>query len=166
MAILRSILPALPAFSLLFGCHAVADAPSLAPRPAERQPVLDPAQASEPDSTLDPALRERLAAILSAGEEANDVFERARAEADAAVTKAQGRPEGDDSWVAAQQALSALEAARAPMQAQVAALAELRVNPDYAARANRDAIDVADQRIGVLNDAQSTAFQALAQRLR
>jgi hypothetical protein len=166
MPILRPFLLLVPAFGLLSGCQAVADAPSLAPRPAERQPILDPAPASEPDSTLDPALRQRLAAILSASEEANVTFERARSDAETAVGKAEGRPEGDDAWVTAQQALSGLEAARAPMQAQVTALAELRGNPDYAARANRDAIDVAESRVSLLDDAQSASLQALAQRLR
>jgi hypothetical protein len=162
----RQFLLLSPVLALLCGCQAAIDAPSLAPRPTERQPILEPAPASEGDSTLDPALGQRLAAILSAAEEGDAVFARARTDAETAVRRAEGQAEGSDSWVAAQQALSALEAARAPVQAQLTALEDVRQDPAYAALANRDAIEVAGTRIAAIADAQAATLQALAARLR
>jgi hypothetical protein len=165
MSVRAPIALILPLLASLGACQARIDAPSLAPRPAERQPILDPAPASEPDTPLDPALAGRLSAILAAAEQGQVAFDRARQAADSAVTRARGAAEGSEAWIAAQQAVSALEAARAPVQAQVTAVAELRADPANAAQANRDAIDVAASRIATIDDAQAAAIQALGARL-
>jgi hypothetical protein len=166
MRFIGPILLFLPALTALSACHGGIDAPSLAPRPVEQQPILDPSPPIEPDSTLDSALSGRLTAILTAADQGNATFDRARRDAEVAVGRATGGAEGSDDWVEAQQALSALDAARAPVQDQMTALEELRADLANAARANRDAIDVAASRIGAIDDAQAQAYQALATRLR
>jgi len=106
-----------PAFALslllLGGCASVTDAPSLARRPAEaidpRLPIVDPSAALPADPALAAALR-RIA---------DPAFAQGRA-VDAAIASADrlagaaGAP-GSESWIAAQQALSAAVAAQAPV---------------------------------------------------
>lgn len=102
-----------PALLLLAGCASVTDAPSLAPRPAElidpRLPVVDGSLALPADPALAAALR-RVAA---------PAFAQART-VDAAIARAQSLaasagPSGNESWIAAQQALSGAIAAQEPV---------------------------------------------------
>ena len=105
--------PALACSLLLAGCASVTDAPSLARRPAEaidpRLPIVDRSAALPADPALAAALR-RIA---------DPAFARAPA-VDAAIARAEalagsaGAP-GSESWISAQQALSAAVAAQAPV---------------------------------------------------
>ena len=111
---MRRFAPAI-AFPLLLlaGCASVTDAPSLARRPAEaidpRLPIVDRSAALAADPALATALR-RIA---------DPAFAQSRA-VDAAITRAEtlagtaGAP-GSESWISAQQALSAAIAAQAPV---------------------------------------------------
>ena len=148
------------------GCQGRIDAPSLAKRPVERQPLLDPAQASEPEAALDPALGKRLSAIVAEARQGETAFASAREAADAAIGKASGRGEGGEEWIAAQQAISALEAARGPIQAQLTAIEELRADPVNASAGNRAAVDAAAATVESIGTAQAGTVQALDGRLR
>ena len=97
----------------LAGCASIADAPSLARRPAEaidpRLPVVDRSAALPADPALAAALR-RIA---------DPAFVEARA-VDAAIARAlalasAAGPAGSESWISAQQALSAAIAAQEPV---------------------------------------------------
>ena len=87
-------------------------APSLAPRAAEaidpRVPVSNPVR-SEP---VDPALAAHLAALLDQVEAGDAAFRDSAAAAEK-LAAAAGAPQSE-SWIAAQQALSAAHAARGP----------------------------------------------------
>lgn len=110
---MRPFAPAIACSLLLAGCASVADAPSLARRPAEaidpRLPIPDRSAALPADPALAAALR-RIA---------DPAFARAPA-VDAAIGRADalagsaGAP-GSESWISAQQALSAAVAAQAPI---------------------------------------------------
>ncbi|MFN3946334.1 MAG: hypothetical protein ACK4K7_15560 [Allosphingosinicella sp.] len=105
---------------LAAGCVAPGPFPSLAPRAAERDgSVEDPVRAPVPVAG-DAALRARVAALLNEARSGEAAFDRAMAPAAAAAARAGGQ--GSESWIAAQQAVSVAEAARAPT---VTALAEL-----------------------------------------
>jgi hypothetical protein len=99
--------------SCLAGCAAPGNAPSLAPRPAEaidpRVPIPD--MVVSPDASLD-VLRqlELLVAQAQAGDES---FRPAADRAESLA--AQAGPAQSESWIVAQQALSAAIAARAPV---------------------------------------------------
>ena len=86
--------------------------PSLQPRAAEaidpRVPVVRPMN----DRPVDPALARRLAELVGQARSGDAAFRPAAAEAER-LADAAGR-EHDDSWVAAQEALSRAVAARAP----------------------------------------------------
>ena len=99
------ILPVL----LLAGCaHDGGDGPSLAPRAAERQGFEEPAVAPAA-SGADPALDARLTALGDRLDAAAKAFDANAANADKAAAAPGARTVGSDGWVAAQQALAALD---------------------------------------------------------
>ncbi len=108
------------ATALLPACAVEGDFPSLARRPAEANLSFEEPQRPAPQVADDPALARRLAELAGAAAEGERAFDAAFGPARAAI-EAVGAPESE-SWVAAQQALSRLEAARGPT---MRALAEL-----------------------------------------
>ncbi|WP_420142294.1 hypothetical protein [Sphingomonas sp.] len=128
-------------------------------------PILEPAPASEPASEANPALAARLTAIEARAAAARADFERARSAAAISVARAAGAGEGDEAWIDAQQTLSALEAARAPLQAQAAALDDLRNDPANAGPADREAIERASARIEAIASEQAKTLGELNARL-
>ena len=105
---------ALLSFAMLAACSAPAvNAPSLAPRAAEaidpRLPIAD-AVSTAPAT---PALVARLEVLVGQARAGDSDFQSAAAEAER-LTAAAGDPQSE-SWVVAQQALSAAVAARAPV---------------------------------------------------
>ena len=111
---MRRFAPAL-ALSLLLlgGCASVTDAPSLGRRPAEaidpRLPILDRSAALPADPALAAALRRIADPAFAQGRTVDAAIARAEALAGSA-----GAP-GSESWISAQQALSAAVAAQAPV---------------------------------------------------
>lgn len=163
---MRALLP-LFLLPLLAGCASTAPTPSLAPRPAE---AIDP-RLRVPDLSssvpADPALGQRLAELVSQAEAATGAFNEAAARAEQLAASA-GAPQSE-SWIAAQQALSAAIAERYPVTRAMGDLDTLT-----AARVReRGGISVADQRqiseasarIGAIDAAQATRLDALQQRL-
>ena len=113
----------LAAALFLAGCAAQGPFPSLAPRPAELEDMSVEPVRPEPVVADDPALAERIAALTGEARAGWRAFE---AEAGAAERAAAASgASGSDSWLAAQQALSRLEAARGRTMAARAALDEL-----------------------------------------
>jgi hypothetical protein len=105
----RAALPAALAGALLAGCVTEGPFPSLAPRPDERLAIEEPVREA-PAVADDPALQTRIAALLGEARQGDRAFD-----ADyGAAARAAGRaaPTGSDAWMAAQQALSRVEAAR------------------------------------------------------
>ena len=148
---MRSLLPPLVPLLLLAGCYGGrVDAPSLRPRPEERQPIALPDDAAEATGTVDPTLAPKLAAILQAAEDGHRRFEAERQASATSLTRARGQAEGSEAWIAAEQARSALAAARGPVSDAAAAIDALRVDPAFAAAADRAAIDTAAARVEAL----------------
>ena len=103
----------LPLASLLTiaACTAPAvDAPSLAPRAAEAIDPRLPIPESVPSGPPSPALAARLAALVDQARQGDSAFQAAAGEAER-LAAAAGDPQ-TESWVVAQQALSAAVAAR------------------------------------------------------
>lgn len=113
-----SIAAAIAAFAA--GCVAPGPFPSLAPREAERGISVEDPVRERPDVPEDPALAQRTAALLADARRGEAAFVAALGPAEATAGRAGAQ--GSESWIAAQQAVSAAEAARAPT---VTALAEL-----------------------------------------
>jgi hypothetical protein len=148
-------------------CSTVKDAPSLAPRPSEnidpRLPVAD-TSASVP---ADAALAAQLAALVQAAGGATARFEVAIARAEQLAGVA--GPRQSDSWVAAQQALSAAVAERYPVTralADIDALATARVvGGGQLSQADQQAVREAGAGVEAINARQAARVAAVQRRL-
>lgn len=154
---------------LIAGCAAPGpEAPSLAPRAAEaidpRVPVPEPVLASEPDAQL----VRRLDALVAQALAADAQFEAAAADARRLVAAA-GAPESE-SWVVAQQALSAAVAARGPVVGAVGEIDSIGAERIAAAggigAANFRAIKAAAARVAEIDEREARAVGAMQAALR
>ena len=114
----------LPVSLLLVACAtSQSPEPSLAPRAAE---AIDP-RVPIPDEIVtgpaDPALAARIAELLGEVRSGDAAFQAAAQNADALAAAA--GPAESESWIVAQEALSAVVAARAPVTKAIADLDEL-----------------------------------------
>jgi hypothetical protein len=162
---MRALLLALAV--LLSGCSTATNAPSLAPRPAERidprVPVPEPAISTIPS----PGLTQELASLVAQANAGDDAFaplvERARQLADAAGGKE------SESWILAQQALSAAVAARSPVAGAVADIDALGASKIQQlggiSAADLTAIDAAAARVGGIDQREAAAIAAIQAKL-
>lgn len=114
---------ALAAAMALSACAATpaGDAPSLAKRPVEgRFDVAPPAIEIAPPGPLPSDLAGRLARWQADGAQAQQAFAAERGTATALVAAAAGAPVASERWVVAQQSISRLVAARAPLTTALA----------------------------------------------
>ena len=140
----------------LAACSESGGYPSLAPRAVEQPGSGDtpPAVAALP---ADAALDAEVATLAAQAAKGEADFARVADESCAAIARGASAQEGSEPWIAAQQALSALEAARAPVLAAAAALDRLVIERGTAtgsavdltrladAQAQVSAIDAAEQ---------------------
>jgi len=113
---IRSRLPlALVAVLLPLGGCARDDGrfPSLAPRPGEARGFGEPEAPPPVPVTADPALDRQVAALAARLDAAAQGFDSAADRAEPLTAQARGAAEGSERWIAAQSALSELDAARA-----------------------------------------------------
>ena len=152
---------------LLSGCAGASNAPSLAPRAAE---AIDPRVAvPEPvlPTTPTPALAEKLDSLVAqavAGDQAfSPLIEHARDLAGSAGAKE------SESWVVAQQALSAAVGARLPVTSAVGdidALGAQRVQTlGGIGAADLKAIDSAAARVAEIDGREAAAIDTVQKRL-
>jgi hypothetical protein len=142
---------ALLAGALLGGCVTEGPFPSLAPRPDERLAIEEPVR-EPPVVADDPALPVRIAALLGEARQGDRAFD---ADYGAAARSAErAGPTGSDSWIAAQQALSRVEAARGRTTDAAAELHQLAL-----ARAGQ-AVSAADRQ--ALDDAVAEVDRLVA----
>jgi hypothetical protein len=152
--------PILPVF-LLGACVSQGPFPSLAPREGEQLAIEEPVREA-PTVANDSALRTRIEAVLGEAREGARRFDADFAPAERAAGRAGA--EGSDSWIAAQEAISRLEAARARTGNAAAELDQLsltRANLPTSA-ADQQALDEAIAEVARINVNQ----QARVDRLR
>jgi len=105
------------------GCMEAARPPSLAPRAIEKgeagAPVAAPVEASR---AIDPALLTRVTTLMASLRAGDADFTQAATSGASALAGGRGAATGTERWIAAQQVISALQAAR---QRSADALAEL-----------------------------------------
>ena len=143
-------------------------APSLAPRAAEgidpRVPVPEP----QLSTVVDAGLASQLSALIAQAE-AGDAQFRAAAPAARQAAASAGAP-GSESWVSAQQALSALVATRAPVTralADIDALGASRLERlGGIAAADIRAIQSASSRVAEIDRRQASLVDQLQAQLR
>jgi len=150
----------------LAGCGAPVVAPSLMPRAVEKQPIDMPlSEPVEAQTPADSALKLRIAAQIKAAEAGEAAFNDLRKEAEAAVAAAIGQPQGSESWIQAQEAITALESPRGIVRDAAAAIDGLRAEPGSASAGNRAAIDAASAEVQAMELRQREAVAALVAKL-
>ena len=143
------------------------DAPSLATRAGE---AIDPRLPINPDPSpgmLDPALAARLTHAVNEARAGVGTFNRLAAEAER-LTAAAGAVQSE-SWIVAQQALSAVVAQHGVTMraaADVDALAGTRIDANrWLVPADRAAIEAAAAEVAAINDPQTALIARLSARL-
>jgi hypothetical protein len=149
--------------ALLAACAPQGSFPSLLPRAVEQQqPAAEPV-AVEPDSPADPALAARLDDLLARARQGQQAFEAELGTATAAVRRSGAAH--SESWIEAQQALSRLEAARAPTMSALTELDALAVEQSRAngvRRADRAAVAAALDQLNSLANGQRDDISRLS----
>lgn len=157
----------LPAL-LICGCSSRGmHAPSLAPRAAETVDPRLPVERTLTSKPADSALRQKLAALIGQAQQGDVAFRAALGPAERAANAA-GAPRSE-GWIAAQEALSALEAARAPTAQAMSAVDALAGDRLHAAgdigASDQAAIADASASIRAIDDRQTARIRALNARL-
>jgi hypothetical protein len=181
MACLRKLLPILAASALLGACASQTGFTSLSPRAAEFErsgaplpPCLKPAQgpsaaaaaAEAPAPADDPALAARIAALAGQARQGQADFARLLPQARASARRAGAS--GSEGWIAAQQDISRLQAARAPTVdalAELDALSVARSADPATSAADRERVTAAADEVRVLAAAQQVELDSLGGRL-
>ena len=150
------------------GCAAPAGpAPSLAPRSAEAIDPRAPVAGSTVQRPADPALSARLAELVGLARQGETAFVTAAGEA-RRLAAAAGPPR-TESWVIAQQAVSAAVAARAPTTRALGDIdgiaAAALARQGGIAPADLAAIEAAAAQVGAIDRRQAQALDALQARL-
>ncbi|WP_411339553.1 hypothetical protein V6U71_17030 [Sphingopyxis sp. J-6] len=160
---------AMPASLSLVACAAAqqTQAPSLAKRPIEgRFDVAPPAIVIPPPGPLPSDLAGRLARWEADAASGQQAFAAERDATAALVAAAAGAPVASERWVVAQQAISRLTAARAPLSGALADIDRL-----YIERTVDEAVDglpdiyALRDRIAEMESAQDAILQALSAAL-
>ncbi len=152
---------------LLSGCATATNAPSLAPRAAEsidpRVPVPEPVLSTAPTAGLVEKLDALVAQAVAGDRAFSPLIERARQLAEAAGAKE------SESWVVAQQALSAAVGARLPVTSAVGdidALGAQRVQTvGGIGAADLEAIGSAAAKVAEIDEREAAAIDSVQKRL-
>ena len=142
--------------------------PSLAPRTAETIDPRVPVGGSGTQRPVDGTLAARLAELVGLARQGDSAFATAAGEAQR-LASAAGAPQSE-SWVVAQQAVSAAVAARGPTARALgdidALAASALVRRGAIAAADLAAIEAAAAEVGAIDRRQSQRIDALQARLR
>ena len=141
--------------------------PSLAPRVAEQIDPRVPVERPPNERPVDAGLAARLDALIASARAGEAGFEAAIANARRAAEGAGARE--SESWIVAQEALSAAVAARGPAAMAISEIdsigAELLVAQGGLAPADLAAIESAAETVGAISRAQAQAIAAVQARL-
>ena len=141
--------------------------PSLAPRAAEAIDPRVPVEPKGPPAPADEALAERLYSLVGQAQAGNAEFEAAIAQAERLAAGA-GAPQSE-SWVVAQQALSAAVAARAPVTRAMGEIDAAAANALAArgglAPADLRTVEAAAAAVGAIDRQQTARIDAISRRL-
>ena len=141
--------------------------PSLAPRAAEAIDPRVPIRAEPPAGTVDPALAARLVRLLGEARRGDQDFQAVANQAERLVGSA-GSP-ASENWIAAQQALSALVAARGPVAHALSAIDAIAAqdleSAGWIGPADLAAIEAASNEAGAIDGREAALVDSLQARL-
>ena len=152
----------------LAGCATpLPQGPSLAPRQAEAIDPRVPVPEDPISTAVDPALAARLSALVAQAVAGHDRFQEAAGLAQRAAAAAGSRQ--SESWIVAQQALSALVAARAPVTRALGDLDALSAGRIQQlggiAAGDLQAIQAATARVAEIDRSEAALIDQLQRRL-
>ena len=157
--------PALVALSA--GCAAPRDYPSLAPRAAEGIDPRLPVASQPSPGTVEPGVATTLARAVATARGGTAAFAQLAARAETLAGAAGARE--SESWVVAQQALSALSAQHGVTTSAAADIDAIAAERIAATRwlnpATRAAIEAAAGEVGAISERQSATIDRLSARL-
>jgi len=163
---MRFMLP-LALMALTAGCAAPRNYPSLVPRSAEAIDPRVPIAASPSPGMVDPRTAAALVEAVAAARSGTEAFNQLAREAEALAAAA--GPRQSESWIAAQQALSALGAQHGGTTnaaAEIDEIAAERIDQTrWLVPATRAAIEAAAAEVGAINDVQSATIARFSARL-
>lgn len=149
---------------LLAGCASEGVGPSLARRPIEDRDLSEPVRQVAPPAPADAALKAQIDGLVTRAQTGQRAFAALLPKVETAAASA--GTEGSESWVAAQQLLSALESERAP---STSALSELDTLIAMRLKDGNDAgqteLQAADRQIEALVQAQQSDIDRLRARI-
>jgi hypothetical protein len=152
---------------LLLACTGPVAPPSLLPRAAEKIDPRLPVERPMNDRPVDGALAGQLAALVTQAHAGDATFQAAAAEAER-LAAAAGAPQGE-SWVTAEQALSAAAAAREPTVRALGDIDDLGATRLQAngglAPNDLAAIQAAGAEVGAIDRRQAQALKSIQGRL-
>jgi hypothetical protein len=148
-------------------CAAPRDYPSLAPRTAEGIDPRVPIDATPSAGTLDVRTSAALSEAVSAARRGVAEFNRLARVAESLAASA--GPRQSESWIAAQQALSALGAQHGITTNAAASIDEIAAEgidqKRWLSPATQSAVEGAAAEVGAINDVQSALLDRLGNRL-
>lgn len=149
------LLPAIPA---------IAAPPSLAKRPVEDRSMAEPVRQATPPAPADAALQAQIAGLVGKAQGGQTAFAALLPQASRAVSTAGAQD--SESWIAAQQLLSALEDARAPSTQALSELdSTIAVRLNGGAEAGIAELQAADTQVAALIQGQQRELDSLRSRL-
>ena len=161
------LIPPLVLALLVAACAAPRGYPSLAPRAAEGIDPRVPIAATPSPGTVDPRTAASLAEAVGAARGGMAAFDRLAQAAEARAAAA--GPRQSESWIVAQQALSALGAQHGVTTTAAANIDAIAADKIDATRwlvpATRAAIEAAAAEVGAINDRQRATIGRLGARL-
>ena len=141
--------------------------PSLAPRAGEAIDPRVPIPSAAPSGTVDPTLERQLTELLGQVHAGDRAFIAAASEAERLVAAAGSAD--SESWIAAQQAVSALVGARGPTTralSDIDAIAAQRLQTSgWISPANQAAIEAAASQATAIDQRQAALLKSLQARL-
>jgi hypothetical protein len=144
----------------LGGCGERVNAPSLMPRPIEKQAnTTPPVPAPVNAAPIAPALQRQITELLGKVRDGDTAFNKADQASARLIAAGRGAAEGSEAWVVGQQAQSQLEAAR---QDSAAALGELETL--LLAQTQAAASDATVGGVAELTEAQAEASAIVARQ--
>lgn len=145
---------------LLTACSGTAVGPSLAKRPIESRSMAEPVREVVPPAPADAALKSQIADLVHRARTGQSEFAALLPRVKTAAAAAGNQ--GSESWVAAQQLLSALEGSRAPSTIALSALdALIATRLSGGTEAGLTELQAADAEVAALVSTQQRELDAL-----
>lgn len=156
------LLAGLVAAAMLAGCNDRRDYPLLGQRPIEREPSALP-PSPPPAAPTDVARNARAAALAELARQGDAGFVRLAEATCDNIARGLGAGQGSEAWIAAQQALSSLQAARGPVQSAAAELDRLMTDSGGASGEPIESSRIAEQQaqVSALDTAEQIRLEAV-----